>query len=133
MVALDMAHGWKRALTEGPGFWKVPSPSLRFLFSLYTAGPSRTGHLNPPTPGTLRKHPHDHLAWHRLCLQGASHGKCRAGGKDKDTSLLGPSLLEASVNIRINKAPKTNQLLSARLNSCCIFSGSTTALGDRYR
>ena len=60
---------------DGNGLWNRDLPVRRvssaipgFLFSLHTAGPSRTGHLHPASPGALWEHPHDHLAWHRLCL-----------------------------------------------------------------
>lgn len=58
---------------------RAPRAIPGFLLCLCTAGPSRTRYLHPPAPGALRELPHDHLARHRLCLQGASHGRCRVG------------------------------------------------------
>lgn len=37
-------------------------------------GPPRSRHRHPALPGALREHPHDHLAGHRLRLQGTADG-----------------------------------------------------------
>ncbi len=48
-----------------------------YVFVLSTGGPPRPRHSHPSLLGALWEHPHDHLAGHRLCLQGTANGERR--------------------------------------------------------
>lgn len=57
------------------------SPSV---FAVSPGGPPRQRYIHPSLLGTLWEHPYDHLAGHRLRLQGAANGE----GKDVDMKIV---------------------------------------------
>lgn len=64
---------------RNPPVSRVIQLLFSFCFVLSAGGSPRPRHSHPALPGALREHPHDHLAGHRLRLQGIANG---TRGKD---------------------------------------------------
>lgn len=104
MLALGVAHGMEMGCATGTyllGGCPVPSLSL---FSLHTAGPSRTGHLHRPLLEHCENtHMTIWLGMYAYKGESFSHGRCRATGIVGEMFLWQTPSLGVSVNTEVNE------------------------------